>query len=98
MKTKEEKIKILERLVKEGHITLAEAFELNETEKEYIYNPVIQPFQHIEPYTPYYPITNTYDPILGTTTTLDNLEFQFKKLVETGAIQYKENFPGSTNL
>jgi len=36
MKTKEEKLKLLERLVKEGHITLCEAFDLSETEKEYI--------------------------------------------------------------
>jgi|LakMenEpi03Aug12_release.lakeMendotaPanAssembly.Ray.scaffolds.fasta_scaffold4443484_1 hypothetical protein len=36
MKTKEEKMKLLERLVKEGHITLAEAFDLSETEKEYV--------------------------------------------------------------
>ena len=46
----EEKLKILERLIKEGHITLAEAFTLSETEKEYMYipNTVFQPY-HYEP-------------------------------------------------
>lgn len=36
MKSKDEKMKILERLVREGHITLCEAFDLSETEKEYV--------------------------------------------------------------
>lgn len=59
MKTKEEKLKLLERLVKEGHISLCEAFELSETEKEYIVvpQPINAPLQW-EPYKwidPIYP-------------------------------------------
>lgn len=70
MKTKEEKMKLLERLVKEGHITLCEAFDLSETEKEYIsiYNIPFQ--QQLNPDTHWY----TY-PFYGVPTTVDN-QFQ----------------------
>ncbi len=55
---KEQKMKILERLVKEGHITLCEAFELSITEKEYVFvpNQTFEPISNpLQPFTPYYP-------------------------------------------
>ncbi len=52
---KEEKMKLLEKLVKEGHITLCEAFHFLEVEKEYIYPPYPL-IQYPQPTTtsPYY--------------------------------------------
>lgn len=53
---KEEKLKLLERLVKEGHITLCEAFHLLETEKQYVtvstypYYPTTYPSVPYQPY------------------------------------------------
>lgn len=59
MKIEDKKMLILERLVKEGHITLCEAFELSE--KEYITNTQSSPITYIpfpnNPLVPPYTIT-----------------------------------------
>lgn len=58
---KEEKMKLLEKLVREGHITLCEAFHLLETEKEYVYVPTPQYTPYVAPYTePYNPYNQKY--------------------------------------
>jgi hypothetical protein len=79
------KLKILNRLTKDGHITLEEALILLETEKEYVYIPSnnnTNPWQSIPSFPPQ-PYTNpctpnvpdwTYRPDLvtyGSTTTND---------------------------
>jgi hypothetical protein len=51
---KEEKIKLVERLVNEKHITFAEGLALMETEKEYIYTQPYYPFTY-----PTYPTYST---------------------------------------
>lgn len=62
---KEKKLEILNRLTKEGHITLDEALVLLETEKEYIYIPTnnnINPWQSIPSFPPPNPYTNPCTP------------------------------------
>lgn len=55
--TKQEKLQLLEELVKEGRITLCQAFELSEPEKEYVYptwnNPWVVPEQPNYPWGPH---------------------------------------------
>lgn len=55
-----DKIKIIERLVKDGSIDLAEAFKLMESEKEIVYVQQIQPFTPIHPLQPLSPLPNPY--------------------------------------
>jgi hypothetical protein len=55
---REDKLKLLERLVKEGNITLSEAFDL--MEPEHNIEPIIQPFRPMQPYTS--PYTNPTPP------------------------------------
>ena len=53
---KQEKIKLLEKLVNDKIITFSEALNLMETEKEYIYTeyiPTNQTYQTYQPYQPY---------------------------------------------
>ena len=57
--TKQNKIDLLTRLVKEGHITLCEAFELSKTEKEYV---VQTPNIQIIPSKPNPYITGPHNP------------------------------------
>ena len=47
---KEEKIKLLEKLVNDKSITFSEALNLMETEKEYIYTQYIPTYQPYQPY------------------------------------------------
>lgn len=70
MKTKDEKMKILERLVREGHITLCEAVDLSETEKEYVSipNPITYTTYPTPPHLPPYTITCTDNNTRTTTT------------------------------
>lgn len=51
------KMELLERLVKEGHITLEEAMLLTEKEKEYVYIPQSHPWDGtiVQPSQPYQP-------------------------------------------
>lgn len=57
-----DKIKIIERLVKDGSIDLAEAFKLMESEKEIVYVQQIQPFTPIQPLQPLNPFTTPNNP------------------------------------
>jgi hypothetical protein len=50
---KQEKIKLLEKLVNDKIITFSEALNLMETEKEYIYTEYIPTNQTYQPYQPY---------------------------------------------
>ena len=98
MKTKEEKMKILERLVKEGHITLCEAFDLSEATIEYIhvpYNP-----SYTNPVQPYTPQPFPWEPVFGTpigsptgvklpSYTISELETMYKDWLKTEDIVYK---------
>jgi len=59
---KEKKLEILNRLTKEGHITLDEALILLETKKEYIYIPSNNNYQSIPSFPPQPYITNPCTP------------------------------------
>jgi hypothetical protein len=86
MKPAQTKLELLERLVREGHITLAEAFDLSETEKEYVY------ISQYKTYNPQF-YENPFRVTCGTTSTLYNvqkLEDMFNKAVDQGIIEYKK--------
>ncbi len=60
--TKQEKLQLLEELVKEGRITLCQAFELTEPEKEYVYVPTTNPWN--DPFKPFQPTPNWQQPFI----------------------------------
>ncbi len=84
--SKAERMKLLERLVKDGNITLSEAFDLLQPEKEYVYYP--------NTYLPYTPIFGSHvntEPSSIATYSTDKLEELYKN-------QYPGEFPGPTKL
>lgn len=97
---KQEKLQLLEELVKEGRITLCQAFELSEPEKEKEYVPYFtphqdpykwEPFKWTEPGTIRYGTRTNFT--AGSTNTQaqewKDLETKFNQAIETGAIEYK---------
>jgi hypothetical protein len=66
---KQEKIKLLEKLVNDKIITFSEALNLMETEKEYIYTGYIPTNQTYQPYQPYLPYGYNKEVYCGTTLT-----------------------------